>query len=184
MADINDILNSLPIDQIAAQLGVDPSVARQAVQQGGAAILTGLQKNATSASGASALETALGQHANMPDSVSLSDVDTHDGQKILGHIFGDQKASVEQTLTSEPKTASIDFSKLLPILAPIVMGLLAKQMQQQPQQQSSGGIGDIIGSVLGSAMGGGSALGGNSSAGSNTSGIDIGSILGSILGGR
>ncbi|MFN8639371.1 MAG: DUF937 domain-containing protein [Dehalococcoidia bacterium] len=49
MAGLDDILSALPIDQIAAQLGVDPAEARRAVGEGGATILTGLQRNARNA---------------------------------------------------------------------------------------------------------------------------------------
>ena len=44
MAGLDDILKALPIDDIASQLGVDPSEAKRAVEQGGATILSGLQR--------------------------------------------------------------------------------------------------------------------------------------------
>lgn len=173
MAGLDDILNALPIDEIASKLGVDPDTAKKAVAEGGATILGGLQRNAQTPEGSAAIQQALGKHTGMPDTVDVNAVDTDDGQKILGHIFGSQEPEVAQKLTEAPQTAGIDFGKLLPMLAPIVMGLLAKKQQPEAQQQAaegSGGIGDVIGGLLG---GGGSGSGG---------GIDLGGILGGIGG--
>jgi len=183
MAANDDILKSLPVDEIAAKLGVEPSVARQAIREGGATILTGLQRNATTPEGSQAILKAVDKHSDTigEGTVDVEGVDTADGEKILRHIFGDQQNAVAQKLTSEPQTAGIDFGKLLPILAPIVLGLIAKKQGGAAGHPGSGtaagggGIGDIIGGLLG---GGGSA--GESSAG----GIDIGGLLGGLFGGK
>lgn len=178
MAGLDDILTLLPIDQIASKLGVDPAVARQAVQEGGATILSGLQRNAQTPEGASAIEKALGKHAGLGDSVDVDQVDTADGDKILTHVFGEQKDQVAQQLTSEPQTAGIDFSKLLPLLAPIVLGLLSKgQQQAAPQAQAAGGSGFDIGGLIGGLLGGGGQ------APSSGGGFDIGGLLGGLFGG-
>ncbi len=177
MAGIDDLLGSLPIDQIASKLGVDRATAQQAVQEGGATILTGLENNAQTPAGSAAIEQALGKHAGAGDDVDLDAVDTADGQKILGHIFGGQEQQVAQKLSDEPKTAGIDFGKLLPMLAPIVMGMLAKRQSSGQasasgtEQSAGGGIGDLIGGLLGG--GSGASSGG---------GVDIGGLLGGLFG--
>lgn len=183
MAGMDDILKALPIDQIASQLGVDPSEAQRAVQEGGATILSGLKANAQTPEGAAAIEKALGRHGSEVSGgkVDLNALDTADGQKILGHIFGGQEQAVAQKLTDEPKTAGIDFGKLLPILAPIIMGLIANSQKgsapaADAPAQGGGGIGDLIGGLLG---GGGAGAGGAS-----PGGIDIGGLLGGLLGGK
>ena len=183
MAGNDEILKSLPVDAIAAKLGVDPSVARQAIQEGGATILTGLQRNAQTPEGSEAILKAVDRHSGTigEGTVDVDGVDTADGQKILGHIFGDQHQAVAQKLTSEPQTAGIDFGKLLPILAPIVLGLIAKKRGGAAGQAGSdaavggGGIGDIIGGLLG---------GGGSGGGTPAGGIDIGGLLDGLLGGK
>ena len=182
MAGMDDILRALPIDEIASQLGVDQSEARRAVQEGGATILTGLKANAQTPEGAAALERALGRHGDEVSggAIDLNAVDTADGQKILGHIFGGQENEVARKLSDEPKTAGIDFGKLLPILAPIILGLIANQQKGQTTTQTSpaggGGLGDLIGGLLG---GGASGTGGVA-----PGGIDIGGLLGGLLGGK
>lgn len=177
MAGLDDILKMLPIDQIAAQLGVDPKVATQAIQEGGGAILGGLQRKAATPEGASAIDAALAKHTGIGDAVDLDRVDTADGQKILRHVFGDQEQQVAQKLTSEPQTAGIDFGQLLPILAPVVMGLLAKDKQKAPADAEEGGL--DIGGLIGGLLGGGSAQGGQASGG-----LDIGGLLGGLFGGK
>ncbi|ALJ22017.1 DUF937 domain-containing protein [Microbacterium sp. No. 7] len=176
MAGLEDILKVLPIDQIAERLGVDPAVASKAVLEGGGAILGGLQKNAETPEGASAIEKALGKHQGLGDKVDLDAVDTNDGSKILTHVFGDDAGQVAQKLTNEPQTAGIDFGKLLPVLAPIILGLLAKNQgggqaaQSQSAQAQGGGIFDVIGGLLGGGGQGG--------------GLDLGGLLGGLFGGK
>jgi hypothetical protein len=176
MAGMDDILKALPIDQIASQLGVDPAEAQRAVEEGGTTILSGLQRNAQTPEGAAALQKALGDHGGDLD---LKAVDAADGQKILGHIFGGQEQAVAQKLTDEPKTAGIDFGKLLPIIAPIILGLIAnKQKSPGPsgdEPAGGGGLGDLIGGLLG---------GGGAGGGTTAGGIDIGGLLGGLLGGN
>ena len=183
MTGNDEILRSLPVDEIAARLGVDPSVAMQAIQEGGATILTGLQRNARTPEGSRAILKAVDKHSGTvgEGTVEVDRVDTADGQKILGHIFGDQQDAVAQKLTSERQTAGVDLGKLLPILAPIVLGLIARKQGGTVGPSGSGpaagggGIGDIIGGLLGGGGGGG---------GSSAGGIDIGGLLGGLFGGK
>lgn len=179
MAGLEDILTVLPIDQIAAKLGVDPDTAARAVREGGGAILSGLQKNAATAEGSSAIQAALGKHGGLGGTVDVDAVDTADGSKILGHVFGGREQEVARALTDEPKTAGIDFGKLLPILAPIVMGMIAQGQSSAPSSsgQSGGGIGDLLGGLLGGGQSAGAT-------GAPTGGgFDLGSVLGGLLGG-
>lgn len=170
MTGLSDILKMLPIDDIAKQFGVDPAVASQAVEEGSATILSGLAKNAQTSEGASAIEKALGKHSGQSETVDVTSVDAVDGGKILTHIFGDKKETVEKELTKSDKTAGIDFGKLLPMLAPIIMGMLSKNKSQPAGDSAGGGIMDVIGGLLGGG-------GGNASTGG------IGDLLSGVLGG-
>ena len=202
--DIDEILKQVPIGDIAQKLGVSEDVARQAVQEGGAALLGGLAKNAETEEGSSAIEAALAKHDGFSGAASVDDIDEADGQKIVSHVFGDNADQVAQTLTSDQKTAGIDFGKLLPMLAPIVMGLIANS-QKGSAGGSGGGLGDLLGGLFGggqqqgsgSASGGGGGLGdilgglgglfGGGQQGSSAGGaggIDIGGLLGGLLGGK
>ncbi|PRB05873.1 DUF937 domain-containing protein [Microbacterium sp. MYb64] len=201
--DIDEILKQVPIGDIAQKLGVSEDVARQAVQEGGAALLGGLAKNAETEEGSSAIEAALAKHDGFSGAASVDDIDEADGQKIVSHVFGDNADQVAQTLTSDQKTAGIDFGKLLPMLAPIVMGLIANS-QKGSAGGSGGGLGDLLGGLFGGGQqqGSGSASGGGGlgdilgglgglfgggqqgSSASGAGGIDIGGLLGGLLGGK
>lgn len=198
--NFDEILKQLPIDDIAERFGVSPDVARQAVQEGGAALLGGLAKNAETEEGSAAIDKALSRHEGFNGVSKVDDVDEADGEKIVKHVFGDKQQEVVNTLTSSEKTAGgIDFGKLLPMIAPIIMGLIANAKgssggaggglggllgglfggSQSDQQASGGGLGDILGG-LGGLFGGG-ASGGQPSAGGLGG---IGDILGGLLGGK
>ena len=184
MAQLDDILKMLPIDQIASKLGVDDATAKKAVSEGGATILSGLQANAHTPGGASSIEKALGKHGGEVSggAVDIDRVDTADGQKILGHIFGGREKQVAQKLTDEPQTAGIDFGTLLPMLAPIVMGFVsnARKGKATGTAASADGGGFDLGGMIGGLLSGGAgAAGGSGRAG----GIDVGGLLGGLLGG-
>lgn len=173
--NLDDILKQVPVDDIAERFGVSPDVARRAAEEGGAALLGGLAKNAETAEGSSAIEKALSRHEGFTGASSVDDVDAADGEKIIGHVFGGDEKQVVEGLTASEKTAGgIDFGKLLPVLAPIVMGLIANANKDK---SGGGGIGDLIGGLL---------SGGQNGGGQNDGGLagSIGDLLGGLLGGR
>jgi hypothetical protein len=171
---IDDILKQVPIDDIAKKLGVTPDVAKSAVEQGGAVLLGGLAKNASSTEGSAAIEKALKKHEGPKAKASVDDIDQADGGKIVTHILGADEKKVTEKLTKSEKTAGIDFGKLLPILAPIIMNLIAnanKGKSTTADAGGNGGLGDLIGGVLGGGKAGSQGGGG------------VGDLLGSVVGG-
>lgn len=191
MAGIEDLLNQLPLDQIAGQLGLDPEQARSATESGLGALMKGMAANAQDPGGAASLGKALTDHSQS-EVGSLDAIDTADGQKIVNHIFGDNTDSVVSALGGTGGGSSI-FAKLLPMLAPIVMGLLGKKLAGgQPSAAGAtasggGGLDDLLGGILGGGSGGGGladVLGGmlgGGSGGSGAGGLD--DLLGGMLGG-
>lgn len=178
MAGIDDILKNLPIDDIARTLGVDSNTAEAAIREGGQTILTGLKKGAETPDGAVALTHALDQHVGDKKVASTADIDEADGKSILGHVFGGQQEQVAANLGSSGATSGIDFAKLLPLLAPIIMNYIANQKKGQEAESSGGGL--DIGGLLGGILGGGSSSGGNSS--KKSGGFDIMGVLGGLFG--
>ena len=80
--DIDEILKQVPIGEIAQKLGVSDDVARQAVQEGGAALLGGLAKNAETDEGSAAIRNALKKHEGASGASKVDDIDQADGGKI------------------------------------------------------------------------------------------------------
>lgn len=170
MSDISDILSSIPMDQLAARLGVDQATAESATRQALPALVGGLQANAQDPGGAQSLAGALGEHDNdlLDGGVNLDQVNTADGAKIVDNIFGAQQEQVAHTLGSQGGGGQGELiQKLLPILAPIVLSYLAKRLGA-----SSGGSG-LLGSILGGA---------GSGASGGTAGNPMGDLLCQILG--
>jgi hypothetical protein len=143
MSQYDEILEQVPLSQLAGQLGVDENEARQAAEQALPALLGGLQANAADPAGANSIMNALAQHGGgVPN--DLEQVDVADGQKIVGNIFGDNTDQVMNQLGGMGGGATGDLVKrMLPVLAPIVLSWLAKKMSGQ------GGLGGMLGGVLG-----------------------------------
>lgn len=162
MSNVDDIVAGIPMQSLADQLGVDQQTAESAVREALPALLGGMQANAADPAGEASLAGALQQHSPslVEGGVDLDQVDTADGQKIVGHVFGGNTDQVAQTLGSNlggGLGGSDLIKQLLPVLAPIVLSYLASRMQGgagQAPEQSGGGLGDLLGSVLGGAGGG------------------------------
>jgi hypothetical protein len=86
------------------------------------------------------------------------------GGKILGHILGGRRTQVEQGVAQHTGLDQQQIGRLLMILAPIVMGVLARRKQQQgltptqlgtelrqnqQQVQQQPGLGGLLGQIFG-----------------------------------
>lgn len=176
MSDVDDLLGQLPFDQIADELGVTPDQARAASAQALPALLHGLAANADDEAGAASIGEALGQHAPLQGTADLGRVDTADGAKIVGHVFGDNADAVVDQLAGTQQAAGLSpdlTRKLLSILAPIVLSYLAGKLTGK-LGGNAGGLGaTVLQEILKGSLGGGSADKGGSA----------GDILGDLLGG-
>ncbi|MDN5761051.1 MAG: DUF937 domain-containing protein [Microlunatus sp.] len=179
MSAIDDILGNIPINALADRLGVDPQTAESAVREALPALVGGMRANASDPNGAASLAGAVDRHspALVDGGVDLNDVDTDDGEKIVGHVFGDNRGAVAQTLGGNLGGKSDLVGKLLPMLAPIVLSYLSQRMRGGAGQGAAGGGGlnDLLGSILGGS--GGEQGQGQSQGGS------ILDMLGGLLGG-
>lgn len=144
MSAVDEILQNLPIDQLAQQVGAEPQEVQQAAQAALPALLGGLQANAQDPGGASSIVDALGQHDSelLNGGVDLGQVDRADGEKIAAHIFGSNEEQVYSALGGEGASSGL-IKKLIPILAPIVLSYIADKV--------------LKGGGLGGAVGGGTA---------------------------
>ncbi|QAY72219.1 DUF937 domain-containing protein [Agromyces protaetiae] len=207
MSGIDDILNQLPVGDIAKKLGVDEQTAQKAIDEALPALLAGLGANASDPAGAASLEKALVKHDNnlAVGGINLDDVDEEDGKKIVKNVFGDNTDQVVGVLEKKEGGVGDIVGKLLPILAPIVLSFLASKFLGGNKQEaapaeagaSGGGIGDLLGGLLGGGgasggdsggglgglLGGLGGLFGGGSGGGASSGGGLGDLLGGLLGG-
>ena len=174
MAATDDILQNLPIDQLAQQLGVDPQEVQQAAQAALPALLGGLHANAQDPGGASSIVEALGQHDDdlLAGGVDLGQVDQADGERIASHIFGSNEEQVYSALGSSGAGGGL-VKRLIPILAPIVLSYIANRVlpgggggrggggatapstTDNSAQGGPGSLDSMLKDVLGGALGGG-----------------------------
>ena len=130
MSEIDEILSQVPMDQVAAALGVDQSEAEEATRTAIPALLGGMQANAADPAGAASLMSAVEQHDPSVLGSGLDQIDTQDGERIVQNVFGEQTPDVMARLGgADAGPGSSLIQKLLPIIAPIVMAYLAKKLQ-------------------------------------------------------
>src|SRR5690625_7506101 len=98
------------------------------------------QKNASTPEGAQSLQGALQEHdGNILSNISTflgAGGDTTDGNNILGHILGNNRNTVEKQLSDPTGGSMPDVSKILAMLALIIMGFLGSQCRHQGDRKS------------------------------------------------
>ena len=166
--DIAQILKqSGAIGSIAQQLGVNEQVAQMGAEALLPSILGGFKKTTQAQpSGLEGLGGLLGQlgGGGLLDSVLSPEPTPIDkGNDILGQIFGskDVSRSVAGHAAEQTGIDSSMLKKMLPILAMLVAGYMAKQAGGS--SDSGGGLGGMLGGLLGGggaqASGAGGGLG-------------------------
>jgi hypothetical protein len=120
------------------------------------ALAGGLQRNVSNQGGLDQLMSALsnGQHGQYLDNVGMlgSAESVTDGNAILGHILGSRDVSraVANNAASATGIGPDVLKKMLPVVATLAMGALAKQtasQQLQPGQLGRAQMTDNIGSL-------------------------------------
>lgn len=167
MANISELLNSDLGKQIISGIGKQAGTSEKetaSVVSAAAPVLMGmLQKNASSEQGASGILGALSKHdGSILDNLSgfLSAGDTTDGNGILGHILGSKKNTVEAAISQKTGVSSANTSKIIALLAPIIMGYLGKESKSK-NVNNGGGLGDLLGGLMGGSSNDSSSVGGN-----------------------
>jgi hypothetical protein len=135
------------LGQLGRQLGTDQRATENAVGAALPVLLGALARNSAEASKAESLDRALSKHDgsvldNLGGFLDAPDVD--DGNGILRHVLGDRRQSVE---TGVSRASGLDMSmvaKLLPMLAPVVMGALGRQ--KRDNGLNSAGLSELLGS--------------------------------------
>ncbi len=160
MSGLLDLLNSPMGEQlisgVAGQTGQPENKTGDVLSMAMPLLLGAMKKNASTPDGAAGLMNAL---SSKHDGGILDDlgglfgggVDSSvmdDGAGILGHVFGNKQANVENALSQRSGVDTGSIGNILKIAAPLVMGYLGKQ-QRQSNVSDASGLSSMLGNMLG-----------------------------------
>jgi hypothetical protein len=165
---ITDILAQMGgLQSMARELGVSETQAASGAAALVPAILGGFKKQVqsqpTGPEGLGGLLEQLGGGGLLDNVLAPQPTDVSRGNDVLGQIFGSKDVSraVAQNAASQSGLDATLLKKMLPMLAMLVAGYMAKQQGAGDAAQPSsagGGLGGLLGSLLGGqAAGAGSA---------------------------
>jgi hypothetical protein len=161
---IMDILAQMGgLQSMARELGVSETEAASGAAALAPAILGGFKKQARSQpAGLEGLGGLLGQLGGgglLDDVLAPRPTDVSRGNDVLGQIFGSKEVSrtVAQDAASRSGLDPALLKKMLPIVAMLVAGYMAKQRgaaEAAPPPPAGGGLGGMLGGLLGGLAGG------------------------------
>ena len=155
--NITDVLAQTGgLQSMARELGISESDAARGASALAPAILGGFKKQAQAEpSGLEGLGGLLGQlgGGSLLDNVLAPQAtDTSRGNDVLGQIFGSKDVSrtVAQNASSQTGVDQSVLKRMLPMLAMMIAGYMAKQSGTgMPGQSSGSGLGGMLGGLLG-----------------------------------
>lgn len=164
---ITDLLQQAGgFDAIARDLGVNPGDAARGADALLPAVLGGLKKQAQGAGGIEGLGGLLGQlgGGGLLDNVLAGvPTDVSRGNEVLGQIFGSRDVSraVAQDAATRSGLDPALLRKMLPMVAMLAAGFLARQQGGGGQPAGAGGgLGEMLGGLLGGGRSAPGATGG------------------------
>ena len=194
-----DLITGNAGDQVASQaenkFGISKNQVIALLAVAAPLVISYLRNKTQDPNEADALNNALDKDhdGSILNDPSQADARQQEGGSILDHIFGGQKAEVENQLSQNTGISMDKIGPILGMLAPLIMGYIGQQKQANGVT-SGGGLGDLLGGILGGAQNQAQAqtssplndiLGSVLGSGNNqqSSGNPLSDILGSVLGG-
>jgi hypothetical protein len=158
---ITDILAQTGgLQSMARELGISEAQAASGAAALAPALLGGFKKQAQAQPGGleglGGLLGRLGGGGLLDNVLGQEPTDVHQGNAVLGEIFGSKDVSraVAQNASAQSGLDPSVLKKMLPILAMLVAGYMAKQGRGAG---AGGGLGGMIGGMLGGKPGGAKA---------------------------
>jgi len=143
------------LQSMARELGIDEKQAESGASALIPAILGGFKKEAQSQpaglAGLGGLLAQLGGSGLLDNVLSPQPTDVSQGNNVLGHIFGSKDVSraVAQDAASHSGLEPSMLKKMLPIVAMLVAGYMAKRGTTAQDPAGGGGLGGLLSSLLG-----------------------------------
>ena len=170
---ITDILAQMGgLQSMARELGVSESQAASAAAALAPAILGGFKKQAQAQpmglEGLGGLLSQLGGGGLLDQVLAPEPTNLDPGNAVLGQIFGSRDVSrtVVQNASAQSGLDPALLKKMLPMLAMLVAGYMAKQHGSAQPGSSGGGLSGGLGGLLGSMLGGAGSGGAMKTSGS------------------
>lgn len=132
---LQQVMTTDNINTLSGMLGTDTKTTQTAVGAAIPALLAALNKEASTAQGATALSNALAKDhdGSILDNITgylSSGGDLTDGNKILGHLLGSNQESIANSLGSVSGLGGQNMNALLAGLAPLVLGAVGKDTKE------------------------------------------------------
>jgi len=133
--------------EVSRQLGADQDQTRTAMAAAVPLLMGALTRNASQPEGAASLLGALSRDhdGSILDDVggALKAPDAAAGDGILGHVLGSRRSAVETGVSSTSGLDPQSVSRMLTMLAPVIMGALGRTQRQQ--NLDAGGLASLLG---------------------------------------
>jgi hypothetical protein len=148
------------LQSMARELGISEAQASSGAAALAPAILGGLKKQAQAQpaglTGLAGLISQLGGGGLLDDVVADRPTDVARGNDVLGQIFGSKDVSraVAHNASAQSGLDEGVLKKMLPMVAMLVTGYMAKQGGASAAPSAGGGLGSLVGGLLGGGSGG------------------------------
>lgn len=163
---INDIIAQTGgLSSMARELGISEQQAATGASALLPAIMGGFRKQAQGGSGGAGLAGLLGQLGGgslLEEVLSPQPTPVGHGNNVLGEIFGSKDVSraVAQDASARTGLDSSLLKKMLPMLAMLAAGYMARQNAGAAGAQQGGGLGGLLGGLMGGSGGAAGTAGG------------------------
>ena len=163
---INDIIAQTGgLSSMARELGISEQQAATGASALLPAIMGGFRKQAQGGSGGAGLAGLLGQLGGgslLEEVLSPQPTPVGHGNNVLGEIFGSKDVSraVAQDASARTGLDSSLLKKMLPMLAMLAAGYMARQNAGAAGSQQGGGLGGLLGGLMGGSGGAAGTAGG------------------------
>lgn len=163
---INDIIAQTGgLSSMARELGISEQQAATGASALLPAIMGGFRKQAQGGSGGAGLAGLLGQLGGgslLEEVLSPQPTPVGHGNNVLGEIFGSKDVSraVAQDASARTGLDSSLLRKMLPMLAMLAAGYMARQNAGAAGAQQGGGLGGLLGGLMGGSGGAAGTAGG------------------------
>ncbi len=138
------LTNSQSVNTVSEKTGLGDAKVRYLLSLAIPLLIKFLTKNASSNSGATSLLSALTQHkSTRAVAEQISEADTDDGAKIIGHILGDEQESTVRSLANDSGLSTAQVSSVLSMIAPALLsGVSAATTSANTQAQAGVDLSD------------------------------------------